>query len=55
MNMKRVILGGLLAGLVINIGEDGACRDCRKHVTGGEFDWILSRIETPGASGGSQP
>jgi predicted lipid-binding transport protein (Tim44 family) len=42
-------------GASFNIGEDGRCRGCGKHVTGGEFDWILSRIETPAASGGTRP
>lgn len=42
-------------GASFNIAEDGRCLGCDNHVTGGEFDWILSRIETPAGSGGSRP
>jgi ribosomal protein S27AE len=42
-------------GASFNIAEDGRCLACGKHVTGGEFDWILSRIETPTAPVGSRP
>jgi predicted lipid-binding transport protein (Tim44 family) len=41
-------------GATFNIGEDGRCRACGEHVTGGEFDWILSQIETPPAQGGGR-
>jgi hypothetical protein len=26
-------------------GNCRACRACRAHVTSGEFDWVLSKIE----------
>jgi predicted lipid-binding transport protein (Tim44 family) len=42
-------------GASFNIGQDGRCRGCGQHVTGGEFDWVLSRVETPAASGGPRP
>ena len=42
-------------GASFNIGEDGRCRGCGKHITGGEFDWILSRIDTPASVEGRPP
>ena len=39
-------------GAPFDIGDDGNCRSCGRHVTAGEFDWILSEIHAaPGASG----
>jgi hypothetical protein len=29
------------------VGNDGVCARCGKHVTGGEFDWIVWGIEGP--------
>ncbi len=32
-------------GAPLNIDVAGSCEYCGAHVTGGEFDWVLSRIE----------
>jgi hypothetical protein len=35
--------GGCGAPLVVSMA--GACSQCGAHVTAGEFDWVLSKIE----------
>ena len=40
-------------GAAAQVADDGVCISCGKHVTGGEFDWIVWEVETPAASGGS--
>ena len=37
-------------GAPANVAADGRCASCGRHVTGGEFDWILWSIETPPAA-----
>jgi hypothetical protein len=32
-------------GAPLKVGMAGACDHCGAHVTGGEFDWVLSKIE----------
>lgn len=32
-------------GAPLQVEMAGNCRSCRAHVTGGEFDWVLSKIE----------
>lgn len=32
-------------GAPLQVEMAGNCRACRAHVTGGEFDWVLSKIE----------
>ena len=36
-------------GAPIDVVRSGACAHCKAHVTLGEFDWVLSRIEDPEA------
>jgi hypothetical protein len=31
------------------VGDDGVCAACGRHVTGGEFDWVLVAEARPGA------
>ena len=38
-------------GAPLNVTMAGECSHCRAHVTSGEFDWVLSRIEQPEAYG----
>lgn len=39
-------------GAPLRIGMTGTCEYCRVKVTGGEFDWVLSRIEQDDAYAG---
>ena len=32
-------------GAPLRVGMAGACEHCGVHVTGGEFDWVVSKIE----------
>ncbi len=32
-------------GAPAKVGMTGACEHCGAHVTSGEFDWVLSKIE----------
>jgi hypothetical protein len=32
-------------GAPLHIGQSGACEHCGAHVTDGEFDWVVSKIE----------
>ncbi|HEY0195665.1 MAG TPA: TIM44-like domain-containing protein [Kofleriaceae bacterium] len=32
-------------GAPLSVGRAGECEHCGAHVTGGEFDWVLSKIE----------
>jgi hypothetical protein len=32
-------------GAPLNITMSGECEHCQAHVTAGEFDWVLSKIE----------
>jgi predicted lipid-binding transport protein (Tim44 family) len=41
-------------GAPLDVTADGTCRACGRHVTAGEFDWILSEIQVP-PSGGGEP
>lgn len=38
-------------GAPLDIEMSGQCRHCKAHVTSGEFDWVLSRIEQDEAYG----
>jgi hypothetical protein len=47
MNAKRVVLGGLVAGLIINVGET----ILNVPVIGAEFDAVIQRLGLPAMSG----
>jgi hypothetical protein len=47
MNAKRIVLGGLLAGLIINIGET----ILNVPVIGAEFDAVIQRLGLPAMAG----
>lgn len=38
-------------GAALDVDPNGSCRYCRAHLTGGELDWTLSRIEQDDAYG----